>query len=498
MRHVQSSPHPSIAARLQLICRSQMARLLSRVGVVVLLSTLVPRPAKCQTPVPEFYGFYAVDGSRMVALYEGRDPGGTATISQGIYSIPNNGAQTWTVAVLPTTARFIIFYASAGDMIKAMTFHRLPLLRNVVETPDLNEVQLAAATGHVVSPRVISTPNIPLLARIPELESRILTKPVPNQLQMVELVPNAALVPGLYVFDYSPAPNQGWNVVVSIGSTSEQEKPYCLDLILPGGYGGVFWRANSELNDAVPALDSGRYKKCDASASSSTSGSARSAPFGGSANVAAASCSDYDPCLQAAFAAYKSQDWNNATANFEAAAVKRPTSGEPWLWLGRILLSDGVSVQLQDLANDWDKALALGTTIKIGACHERGFQACERGDLLLSTKSVSFLANGTAAVFAAPPNEITPGNVLDNSPGAHISYGLRVGGKNYKFDFIPPGIVCDFSIVVHCPPEGVATQLVMAQYVSQTLPKLASGALSTAPNSAIVPTSAAPAGGHCE
>jgi hypothetical protein len=252
-------------ACLALMLRPKSRWLLWKSGIAVgLLLAVLPVPAWCQLTLPEFFGFYAADGGRTIAVYEGRGSAVTAKISQELFSVPSKGPQSYTIPVVSPSVRFILFYSNAGEMIKAMTFHRLPLVRNVVEMPDLSQ----RSTG--VTPRVIGTPNKSLLARIPELESRILTKPVPNQLQMVELVPDTTLVPGLYVFDYNPGHNQGWYAVVSIRSTSEQEKPYCLDLMLPGGYGGLFESANSELNDAVPALGSYRYKRCDSSAASNT------------------------------------------------------------------------------------------------------------------------------------------------------------------------------------------------------------------------------------
>lgn len=114
----------------------------------------------------------------------------------------------------------------------------------------------------------------------------------------------------------------------------------------------------------------------------------------------------------------------------------------------------------------------------IGACHELTLRPCERGDLALSTKTVSFLANGSQSVFSAAPADITPGRILNNPAGMHVSYSMKIANKNYAIDFIPLGTQgCQFNIMVQCPPEGITKQQVMAQYVSRTMPRLASGAL---------------------
>ncbi len=213
-------------------------------------------------------------------------------------------------------------------------------------------------------------------------------------------------------------------------------------------------------------------------------------------------CGDYDGCMQAAMSAYKTKDWPTANADFQAAASQRPTNGEPWVWLGRILFMDNQPHQQADLTNVWDKALSLGARIMIGACHEQGIRNCERGDLALSAKSIAFLANGSQEVFAAAPSDITPGRILNNSGAMHISYSLKVGNKNYAIDFIPLGTQgCQFNLMVQCPPEGVTKQIVVAQYVSQAVVKLARGMLTTSANPSspgvppVKPVSAAPANG---
>ena len=98
----------------------------------------------------------------------------------------------------------------------------------------------------------------PLLAGIPDLSFKLLAKPVPNQPQMVELVPSPQLTPGTYVAQYSPSGANGWFAIFSVGATSETENRFCLDLILPGGPRGLFERANSELNSTVPLGETDR------------------------------------------------------------------------------------------------------------------------------------------------------------------------------------------------------------------------------------------------
>lgn len=412
------------------ICIVQLSfrRSLCRLVALVLLCATLPTPAWCQLAMPEFFGFYASDGGRTVALYEGKDSGGSK-ISQSLYSIPHDRTQAYTVPVVSPSVRFLLFYSNAGEMIKSMTFYRLPFVRNVIEKPELNQMAMGTLSGTPVNPRVIGTPNGPLLARIPELEARILTKPVPSQLEMVELVPDTTLVPGLYVFDYRPAGNQGWHAVLSIRA-SEQEKPYCMDLILPGGYDGLFERANSELNDVVPALKSYRYKKCDSPAAPPT------VPRAG------------------------------------AAASDPVVAGQEFLSSGR----------MNEAVTAWDRALKSGARLKLSVCRERGL-GCNRGTLQLGMTTVLMADTKGQAIFSASPREIESVGFSENygftTQAAYVR--LRSGGKNYKLFYLPVGMECDFTSVPVCGEDGYAQQKVVAAYIASAIGRIASGELKLEP-----------------
>ena len=221
-----------------------------------------------KTSLPEFFGFYALDGGQNVALYEGQ--GSESAKSAGIewYSIPQNSKLQDTRPQVSTSARFALFYSNSGEMIQSMSLHRLPFLRQIIET-------LPPDAFSPPSRRVVDSPKLPLLAAIPELAFKLLAKPVSNQPQMVELVANPKLTPGLYVVQYSPSGGNGWFAIFSVAASVETENPFCLDLVLPGGPRGLFERANSELNSTVPALASYRYSKCDSSSIPSSNSGAR-------------------------------------------------------------------------------------------------------------------------------------------------------------------------------------------------------------------------------
>ena len=229
-----------------------------------------------KTSLPEFFGFYALDSGQNVALYEGQ--GSESAKSAGIewYSIPQNSKLQDTRPQVSTSARFVLFYTNSGEMIQSLSLHRLPFVRQIIET-------LPADAFSPPSRRVIDSPKLPLLAAIPELNFKLLAKPVPNQPQMVELVASPKLTPGLYVVQYSPSGGNGWFAIFSVAASVETENPFCLDLVLPGGPRGLFERANSELNSTVPSLASYRYSKCDSSSVPAANSGAKAGEESGSA-----------------------------------------------------------------------------------------------------------------------------------------------------------------------------------------------------------------------
>jgi hypothetical protein len=498
-----------VAACLALFLQSKSRWFLWRSAVAAgLLLAAFPPSAWCQGAVPEFFGIYAVVDGKLAPLIGGRGTFTPSQISLQVYDFQRMSADTERVFVFEGgDMRFEVFDAAIADTSAGIELYKLPYARNLITRPDaLAQVgglldQVSGRTRPGSQPQ--AAPASPLqryvVARTDALKVELLQKPVPGQPQMIQLVPASNLEPGMYCL-FAVRSQGGQQVIVGQlfewkGQPGSAATPYCIDLAVTGGFGGMIDESDSRLLRPY-YLAKEKYVTCRASNTSAPPPSVPP-PGGGTSggSIAPAACSDYSACFQVAMNAYRSKDWPGATAAFQSAADQRPTSGEPWIWLGRILLQDGQRHQQQDLSKVWDRALSLGAEIMIGACHERTLQPCERGDLSLTVKSVSFLANGSRAIFAAAPGEITPGSILNHPGGMHIAYSMRVAGKSYSLDFIPLGTTtCRFNLMVQCPQEGMTEQLVLAQYVSRTLPKLASGALTATlpPSLPGTPTNPAP------
>lgn len=186
-----------------------------------------------------------------------------------------------------------------------------------------------------------------------------------------------------------------------------------------------------------------------------------------------AACTDYDGCMHIGQSAFQSSDWSSAISDFQVATKQHPSNGEPWAWLGNSYLAAG---RAQDAPGAWDKALQLGRALVFGVCHERGFKRCETGDLSLSAKEISFTVDGQKQL-AQTPSQVTALGPTKNAFKSGASITFQVGGKNYNYDFFPFGTSCQVGSYLHCPEDGEAQQIAVRDYVSRTIPKLATGAL---------------------
>jgi hypothetical protein len=446
-------------------------------------------------PVPEYFGVYAVIDGKLLKL-DGQEVHADkfATIRMGQRMGVGNVVQHQPAAMpsknvqvpeFPADLKIVVYAQSGGlqsplDKAKTLHLESLAFVRTLtIDTGWPNAIKRSDPENGWDSGDAAELAGIAGGEHARELE--FLVKPMPGQKDIVIAGLADKLKPGVYRLTlgnrdaFMSASMQG-GMLFAVQPVSQGESGKCVDALVT----------------YAMSMSNTKYTSCAGVAVNTPSPSSVN-PSGGETavdgTVGAAFCNSYDTCFEAGMVAYKAKDWPTANVNFQAAAKQRPTSGEPWVWLGRILFMDNQPHQQADLSDVWDKALALGSQIIIGACHEQTLRPCQRGDLELNTKAVSFLANGSQAIFSAAPADITPGRILNNSRMMHISYSMKVANRNYVIDFIPLGTQgCQFNLMVQCPPDGVTKQLVLARYVSQTLTKLASGTL----NALITPSNPAP------
>ncbi len=189
-------------------------------------------------------------------------------------------------------------------------------------------------------------------------------------------------------------------------------------------------------------------------------------------------CGDYAACISKGIAAFQSAQWDGAIVAFQAALNLDPSRPDAWQAMCAAYFATSRS---QEAARMCDKALAVGGRLKFRACHHRTWGSCEAGALVLDSKNVSFASAGGQQLFSVPP-------ALVLSPEAsrlHTLYdqvflSMKVGDKEYRFQVMPDGVECQSrpnSNTLICPAQSIVQQLVVSNYISQAIPRLASGAL---------------------
>jgi hypothetical protein len=136
--------------------------------------------------------------------------------------------------------------------------------------------------------------------------------------------------------------------------------------------------------------------------------------------------------------------------------------------------------QYDDVANMWDKALQLGSTLAIPVCHA-GAMCGDTGTFFLSAKEVSFVNKKGEKEFAAVPSAITSESAILFNAGATPAYYLQIRfGKNWRFYYTPKTVHCSMNFA--CPEPGPTQQKIFADYVHETLVRMAAGEFGPRPN----------------
>jgi hypothetical protein len=187
-----------------------------------------------------------------------------------------------------------------------------------------------------------------------------------------------------------------------------------------------------------------------------------------------ASCGDYRACMNSGLTALRGRNWEAALEAFQAASGLDPSKPDAWVGLG---LADLPLGRDADLPASWDNVFRRGGHIGFGVWHELPSQN-EKGMFVLSVAEIAFVNERRERVFAVPPAQVA--GLWAGKTQSRALFRLRVAGTDYSFDFLPIGLACQLVPSLQCPPEAITQQLTVGNYVTQTIPKLASGSLAFA------------------
>jgi tetratricopeptide (TPR) repeat protein len=202
----------------------------------------------------------------------------------------------------------------------------------------------------------------------------------------------------------------------------------------------------------------------------------------GKDNNAAPECGNYDSCMKIAQALLESSQSSRALARFQEASQLDASKGDAWAGMGSAYFQMG---QYDDATAMADKALQLGSTLKISVCHAKALCG-DTGTLSLSMKEISFVNKKGETELAATPSAVTSTicGILSNdtNPASYKAYCLQIRftGKNYRFYYLPKSVQCSMNIF--CPEPGLTEQRGVANYAHERLVRIAAGDFGSPPN----------------
>lgn len=444
-----------------------MQRLVFFLVVGLLCDTAPTARAADAPPIPEYFGFYGVANGALVPLGPRKGQGKRFETNVAVYLFPAMSVTKDTAPHFPTGAvRFILFDAAVADASRTFTLFRLPYARDFVSqdaTPGLSQ----AITGQRSQSRPKRTAiDAWVNARVEGMEIALLSKPVPDKPQMIQMVPESELAPGLYaVADLRQ--NNGWFEVFVVGSAERTEAAPYVDIVFQsGGFGGAI-----DLHDyflmhgppQFPVLTKDHCVPCKPVSEAAKSG-------GSTIRIP----ETFDTCIKSGIIAFNRRHYDDASRLFEKAALLDPARPEAPYHLGVLALATG---KYDEAGALWDKALKLGGEIRFPVVRE-GFLGMTRGELSLSQKTITFAA-AQKEVFSLTPSEVIPAGLAEHFvPIAH-AFKLRYSGKRKNtdsFDLVPYGVdTKDSGSWIESAEPGPTQQRVVGKYVLDRIPKLATG-----------------------
>jgi tetratricopeptide (TPR) repeat protein len=411
-----------------------------------------------EIPLPEYYGTYAVSGGKLFNLEV--EPvietvGARIGSLTSLFDVCNKGAPVATaqdgpVAVLSADTRFLVFFQPSGVASPMMIAQHLNLdalayVRNVqVEGCGNRNVPVRGAENAWDHDLGSVTMNV---------------KPVPGHQEMVLVVPQSRLKPGIYVLSGGALKIRP---VFAVTPLSEAERAKCSDVTEQ--FNMYMFSAGGKLFEKIAP--------CGTSSSASSEQPLDTQPTAAQPLApVAVNCSDYDSCFSGGTAAYRSGQLDQSLGYFQKASTLDPSKGDAWAGIGAVYFETG---RYDEAATMSDKALALGSTVSVDVCRQH-LMSCDRGSFRMSTREVSLVSPGGQKVFSATPSEVTTqeAQLFTLKQAAYV--GVRVSGKNYSLFYIPDRITCNFGLVPECPEPGFTQQKLFANYVHRTIQRMAAG-----------------------
>jgi len=416
-------------------------------------------------PIPEYYGVYAVTDGKLASVIEGKAPHRPQTQSIELYSLAGFSRKSYSAFQFSPDVRFVVYSPSASGLGQLIRLYKLSYVNNFLHKND---------SGQVVK---VEQVNGMLMARLSKLEINLLSKPIPSQSQMIQLIPEENLTPGIYVL-FNQTLERWWLAPFFVSSSGFLKPTDCVDINFSTmGFGGGMDISDYFLRHRpreFPDLTEEHYSICKP-----TPGETKEHPSTRDRRVSPAetkpTCDDYDSCLKNGVDEFNLRNFDHSLECLKKASTLNPSEPHVWEWLSMVLLATG---HYSEVLAIWDKILQMKGNLSFRVCLESGL-ICDEGAITINPNEISFVDRKGKQLFASPPSEVVTLNterkkvLLGN---AFVRFKLRVARKEYNFNYIPyQHDGCQKGKYYACTEPGPDHQEAVGAYVIQLIPKLAAG-----------------------
>ncbi len=422
---------------------------------------------RTESPSPEFFGVYAVQGGRLASLAGGKGTFTPPATRVPIYLLREAKTSPLDLPTFGPEVQFILYDSSITEPSRAVEVFRLPFGRNIVQQQDpmvslLGSVQGRAASGAAAVPL-----NQFIMARLDALEIKLLFKPVDEKKQKFLAIPQQALQAGYYVLFVRTTQGLSAKIDYSLFAVPGPVQSYCVDLLKTAGFLGMIEAHDNELMNPY-TLTAGRYSPCG-NVPGRRGVQPVSSPISPPPNGALppAACTNQADCSSKATAALNRQDLASGAAFLAKSVQIERDQPETWNLLVRLYAALG---RVLDLTLAAETLLRSGGTLTIPVCKE-GRLLCAPASLNLSLKAVSLTEGRQSKVVSEAPvsgaeaTSLGIAKVSEDFSAAKLKFDI--GGNSYKLIPEAMGVQgCQTNRSFYCPDPGPKQQLLVASYVA--------------------------------
>jgi tetratricopeptide (TPR) repeat protein len=175
-------------------------------------------------------------------------------------------------------------------------------------------------------------------------------------------------------------------------------------------------------------------------------------------------CDSSSACSAEGIRYFDAKEWSQSLPYFDRAVSLQPTWAYGWQMAGKAHLALG---HLDLAAEQFTKAVQLGSIVTFDVCHERAFW-CDRDKFMMSASEITLTDPKGKKVFGTPPTAVV---ILEVAKWKANSAYIRLEVANKKYNLYPVpfiGQCTERGIALDCPGQA-DLMIAMGKVIEQVI-----------------------------